>query len=310
LLSINSVDHTVDCQSQGGSIAISAALSLNTWYLLELECKVVTGGGAASTVRARINGVQFASSTTTNAGSVAPTRLEFGINFTSATTVIYVDDVALNDSTGGSQNTYAGAGRVALLLPTSDNARAALWTAGLGGTTSLFDAVNNAPPIGVAAASETNLTQIKHAGGAAGTTDAYDANMTTYTAAGVATGGTITLVQAVGADGEEVATGTKLLAYSVVSNPAIATSGNVSAGADAGIEGTYPSLWAVHRGTVSYAPTVTLGTAPVMRVVRPETAARLPDVAFMGMLVEYVPPVAVSDPIHPSRQLQSAVVRM
>ncbi len=197
----------------------------------------------------------------------------------------YFDDVAVDDAT------FPGDGKVVLLLPISDNARAALWTGGAGGTTDLFDAVNNTPPIGTA--TETNLTQIEHAGGAAGTTDAYDANMTSYTTAGLVAGDTVNLVQLVAVDGEDSGTGTKLLSYSAVSNPAIASTGNVSAGDDVAALGTYPSNWAKRQNIgLAASPSVTLGTSPVMRVVRPETASRVASVCFMGMYVDYTPAVA------------------
>ena len=265
----------------------SAALGQNQWYRIEL--KITIGTGAVDAAELLIDGVSIASTSGASISDLVPNTLALGTDTTAA-----LDDWALNDDQGSNQNSYPGSGGIVLLVPISDNARAALWTGGVGGTTNLFDAVNNEPPIGTA--TETDLTQIEHAGGAAGSTDAYDANMTTYTTAGIGASDTINVLQLLAAHGEDIATGTKLLAFSVVSNPAIATSGNVNAGDNVGALGTWPSNWAVHRGTVTYTPSVTVGTSPVMRALRPETANRVASVCFMGMLVDYTPAVATLSP--------------
>lgn len=271
----------------------AATIVTGQWYRIEMFHSSYLN--TPDSVELRLDGVTVASQTA-EVQSTAPVAFQVGwIDAPGANKTLDIDDMCMNDDSGADQNTWPGDGNVVLLLPTSDNARAALWTGGAGGTTNLFDAVDNTPPVGTA--TETNTTQIEHAGGAAGSTDAYDANMTTYTAAGVGATDTITLVQLIAVHGEDIATGTKLLAFSIVSNPAVASSGNVTAGNDAGALGTYPTNWTIHRGTVSYAPTVTKGTAPVMRALRPETATRVASVCFMGILVEYVPPVAAGRPM-------------
>lgn len=280
-------DSTLQLRIGGTQIgSASAALTLDTWYHVELSCLIGSGAGDDAG-ELRLGGVSVASETAATRSTTAPVSIRFGAGGTVGDTE-YMDDIALNDDQGADQNSWPGEGKQVLLLPISDNARATLWTGGAGGTTDLFDAVNNTPPIGTA--TETDLTQIEHAGGAAGTTDAYDANMTTYTTAGVGQGDTINVVQLVAAHGEDISTGAKLLAFSVVSNPAIATSGNVTAGdASPAALGTYPSEWGIHWGTATYNPAITVGTSPVMRVVRPETANRVASVCFMGMYVDYTP---------------------
>lgn len=278
-------------------------LSPGTYYRFELEFRVATGGGAASTAKARIDGTEFAASTSANLGTVGAGLVRMGwLTAPGASKKCRSDDLAVNDDQGANQNTYPGAGNIALLVPISDNARASLWTGGIGGTTSLFDAVDNKPPVGTA--TETNTSQIEHAGSAAGTTDAYDANMTTYTNAGIGAGATINVIVPLINHGEDVTTGTKLLTFSVVSNPAIASAGNFAAGLDGGLLGTYPSGWFTTLGTTTYAPSVTLGTSPVMRVTRPEVATRVASVDFMGMVVDYTP-AAVPGAYNPKRPRSS-----
>jgi len=204
------------------------------------------------------------------------------------------DDVAVNDSSGASENSWPGGGKVVHLVPISDQARATLWTGGAGGTTSLFAAVDNIPPVGVASASATNTSQIEHAGSAAGTTDAYNANLQTYTTGGIGASDTIAAVHPVMVHGEDISTGTKLIAIQQISNPAGTQSASFEAGNNAGACGTYPTLWYMDFGPPVYAPTPTLGTSPQLSVIRPETASRVASVCYMALIVDYAPPSAAA----------------
>ncbi len=244
-------------------------------------------GGNDTTV-IRLDGVTLHTESATNFTDVTTFDPYFGwFGGPGVSKILYIDDIAINDDQGASQTTWPGDGNIVCLVPTADSVRDALWTGGAGGTSNLFAAVDNKPPVGTA--TETDTTQIEHAGSAAGTTDDYEATMQTYTVGGVPAGATITLVQAVAAHGEDVTTGAKVLSIEVLSNPVIASAGNFTVGdASPALLATYPSEWGLRADTVSYAPSPTLGTAPVMRVRRPETAARVASVCFMGMQVEYV----------------------
>lgn len=257
--------------------ASSTALSTGTQYWIG-----VRQGSGTSVPYLQINGTTEVSGT----GTTSTTNNIYGCNSTEASAIdIYIDDIIV-DSAG-----FLAPSKVNLLVPISDNARATLWTGGDTGTTSLYEAVNNKPPIGTA--TETDLTQIEHAGVAAGTTDAYDANLATYSTAGVGASDTVLAVQLVAAHGEDISTGAKLLAFSVESNPAVASSGNVTAGdATPTTLGTFPTEWGIHFGTLTTSPSVTLGTSPVMRALRPETVSRVASVCFMGLLVAWTPAVA------------------
>ena len=292
--------------------SLSPALSVNTWYRIEVKTTHTVVASTSTTIsfdEVRVNGVTQSgvsdTQTVNNAsvfGGASLQRWEFGWNQYQSLSVgsnknFWFDNICLNDTTDAAQTSWPGPGQIYLLLPTSDNGRGdSLWTGGAGGTTNLYDAVNNTPPVGLSSSTDTNLSQIKHAGGAANTTISwYKANMTTYTAAGIGATDKIRLVQAIGVDGEEVTTQTKNLQYSIISNPAVATSGSVKAGDDGATAiGTYPTGWAIHRGTISYDPSgIALGTAPVMQVLRPETASRVASVCFMGMIVETTPATTI-----------------
>lgn len=257
--------------------ASTTALITGQWYWIGWRQSAGTSVPAL-----QINGVTEVTATVTQG------VLLFGFNDTVASAAdAYFDDVIVDDAG------FLASSKVSLLVPISDNARASLWTGGAGGTTSLFDAVNNTPPVGTA--TETNTTQIEHAGGAAGTTDAYDANMTTYATAGIAAADTVLAIEYFIAHGEDVGTGTKLLNFSLVSNPTQATGlANFAAGADVGALGTYATNWTVTRNSIIANPSVTVGTSPVMRVLRPETASRVASVCAMGMYVAWTPAVVIT----------------
>ena len=288
----------------------SATISADgsTWYRVELAGKIDTG--ATDTAALKLDGTTVASATGLSLSESAFSEWMIGwCDAPGASKALALDDIALNDETGANQNDYPGSGKIVLLKPISDNARATLWTGGSGGTTSLFDAVENTPPIGTA--TETDLTQIEHAGGAAGTTDAYDANLTTYTTAGMVSGDTVKVSQLIAVHGEDISTGAKLLNFEVISNPAIASAGNVTAGdTSPAALSTYPSEWGAHFGTLVYDSSVTLGTSPVMRARRPETASRVASVCFMGLMVEYQPGVATSLPRYDRRIRRNTLLRM
>lgn len=256
-------------------------LAANVWHSIEMSYKAITG--ADNEFGARIN-EEFLFGTAAGSEAAPDTVHLFGTN---TTITGWFDDIALNDDTGASQKSWPGPGKVVLLVPISDNARDTLWTGGVGGTSNLFDAVNNLPPTGTA--TETDATQIEHAGGAAGTTDRYDANMTKPETAGIRAADTVNTAHFIEADGEDIATGAKLLNFEVLSNPVIASPGNITAGNNIGALGTYPTNWTVRSSSPVYAPRLDVKTSPVMRARRPETASRVASVCFMGIYVDYTP---------------------
>ena len=270
----------------------TTTLSTGVWYWIGL--RGVTS--ASPVVWLQVGGVDDAS-TATIPSTVSQLGTALGVSSTEASAIdIYIDDL-IGDDAG-----FLAPSKVGFLLPISDNYRDTLWTGGSGGTTNLWEAVNNCPPVG--SATESNTTQIEHAGGAAGTTDQYAANLTTYTNAGVGASDTVIALQGVVVWGEDIATGTKMLSWSVVSNPATgigAGSTDVSSGHGSGAVGTYSATgtdyWNESRSAIKTTGLVidtyiTLGTSPVMRVSRPETASRVASVCFMGMYVAWTPYVA------------------
>jgi hypothetical protein len=259
----------------------SAAINDGTWHRIEF---LVTTGAVASTVVAaelRVDGATAA----TFSGSVASLSIDFRAGWVTApgaNKIINVDDLALNDSTGADQNSWPGAGTIVLLKAISDNARGVNWVGGAGGTSNLWDAVDNTPPVGVATGSGTNTSQIHNI--VKDTTGNYDANLSTYTTAGIIATDTINVVYPVW-NGSGVATGN---AIQLVSNPTI-TAG--TANFSGLTPGTYPTSWA-WASQVAYSPSVTLGTSPVIRIGKRANSTNEVAVDYMGAMVEYVPAAA------------------
>lgn len=257
----------------------SIALTDTTkWYRVELKV-------TANSQELKIDGNSQVIDTVAAPGS---TRIMFGANDTvAATYVAYVDDYALTS------DNYPGDGKVVLLTPISDNARSTEWTGGVGGTTNLWKAVSNLPPTGTA--SETDTTQIEHAGGATGT---YEAVMNSYSSAGIPENAVINTVMPFIWHGEDSATGDKLLEFNIKSNPATTSLGPFNVAGVSGALGTWPTGWWIRTSPLGGAPSNL--NSPIMVVSRPETASRVASVCFMGIYVDYtpattIPPSSTSD---------------
>lgn len=266
----------------GSDSADTVSADGTTWYRLELS-HTIGAGGDGTACEFLLNGTSVAAGNLATA--VSPSWV-FGWNGTpGANKVVYVDDLAVNDSTGSNQTSWPGSGKIVLLKPISDNARGTNWTAGAGGTTNLFTAMDNTPPVGVALASATNTSQIKNV--AKDTTGNYDANLATYTTGGLISTDTVNVVQSVWNLGSSAAS-TISHGMKLVSNPAGGTEDTFTPTA---IAGTYPSNWSWRKPTAQtvYAPSVTLGTSPVIRIGKrtSNTAAAMCDA--MGLYVDYSP---------------------
>lgn len=295
--------------SAGTQIGSDSAATISadgaTWYRIELLI-TMNGSNQIAATELQLDGVSVAS---TSGLALAGTSINWRTGWLEApgaNKVCNVDDVAINDSTGAANNSWAGSGKVILMRPVSDNNRGA-FTGGAGGTTNLFDAVNNTPPVGVAEASATNTSQIKNRTTTNPTN--CDLNLNSYTTEGILAADTINAIQVHCNDGEDPGTGTKAGTCAMVSNPAIAASASFNYGDDVGIQGTYPGNWKWHFTSVSDAPSVTLGTQPVIRMTCTSgaTGSRSASCDFLGAYVDYTPAETFIEA--PSISVQQAVKR-
>ena len=239
-----------------------------------------------------------------HASSLSPQiTMYLGVYITNSTADLYFDDVMACDT---ATLQFRGSSKQVILLPTADPGALNSWTNGGGGTTSIFEGVNNRPPVGAAAS--TDGIKIKNA--ASGGNLDYTPTMQTYIAAGVPVGSTVNAVMAICNDGEEASTATKVGSVWVASNPAQAAAGtSFDYGNDGGALGTFPTLWSVHRGPVAVAPSVTLATAPTMTVRKTTSTTRVVDVDFMGIYVDYTPPAPLTGSSAPIANAFPQIVR-
>jgi hypothetical protein len=144
-------DGTLTCrygasQTTGTLLGTSSALSVDTWYRVEYRVNIGSTAGDDQ-LEARVDGTQFANGTSLTIRDSAPAGIVLGIMASTPNANIYMDDVAVNDDQGASQNTWPGAGNIVRSIPISDQSRTG-WTDNAGATTNLYEAVDNIPPIG------------------------------------------------------------------------------------------------------------------------------------------------------------------
>jgi len=277
----------------GSDSSATIVADSSTFYRIEISA---TGdaSGIAISAELRLDGVTVASDAVTTSSSEPFGFTHIGwIDAPGANLSIYLDDYAANDSTGANQNSWPGDGHVVLLKPTADSAVGTSWTTSAGASTSLFDCVDNEPPIGIADTTANAGHQIRNAGSS---TASYDVTLQSYTAAGIGSSDTINVLIPIINTAAPVVTGAKTGSVGVVSNPTISNIAFIN-GATAAANfwsgvaaGTFPTGWKWERGTVTHAPTVTKGTGPVMRVtITGGTSSRVAMVDFMGLSVDYTP---------------------
>jgi hypothetical protein len=215
---------------------------------------------------------------------------------------IWIDDIAVNDNTGASENALMTGGHIGLMFPTSDSNRGS-WTGGAGGTTNVYTGIDNAPPVGVASASATNTSQIKTA--TSGTQN-YDGQCSSYASGlGMSTEATIKLVRLISAFASTTTTvtGSQL----IVSSPtqSVADTFNFPNGTMS----TYPSGWGTLRGAIQYAPSVTPASTPVIRITKTQSQARNAECCFLGLEVEWSEPQSRPGPIRVPSGITQAITR-
>lgn len=277
---------TVEVYLNGSLATTFVANVINgTWYSLLVRAKFSTSSA--------VHEVKFEGETWTDNTNDASTAnvndVYFGATSNetfSGTYEGWIDDIAINDATGVNENGYpSSTGKVGILIPTSDDT-ITNWTAGAGGTSNLFDAVDNLPPAGVASASETNTTNIESASNTG--TATYIALTGTYTALGVGSSDTINLIEPIIRHGEDVATGAKGGTYETTSNPVISSS-TFNFGDDLGAHGAEISNWRNKTLGPTYSPSVTLGSGVKLKVVKTNTTTRVTCVDLMAVIVDWTP---------------------
>lgn len=276
--------------ANGSQVGSDSAVTFTTdvWYRIELMGRITTGAGDEAELR--LDGEVVASTTGQSWTDSSITDWAFGIgDYAGSSVTFYMDDLALNDDQGTSQNSWPGEGRVWLLKPAADSAIGSNWQAPQttgSDVTNIYLSVDNTPPLGVAH-SDTDANNARYIfETTSGTNINYDATCQSYLAAGVPATERIALAQVIANHGSSSATNTTG-AVKLVSNPADA--GETSLIFDNGIAGTFPTNWFTTAGAVVYDPAVAMGTGPVARIGKRTATTRVVMCDFLGVLVESAP---------------------
>lgn len=214
----------------------ATALTLNTWHQIEWDDKSFSTANGDILRIDRI--VQLTGFSFLGTPLVRTTKV--GATDTVADTfTCYYDDYTL-------MSQWSSHNVVQMLLPTSDVSRTG-WTGGGGGTTNLYDALNNVPPAGVAPGSETNTSSIKYGIDDA---DALTVQFPSYASLGIPSQFAITGIMAATAAGPHgVNAGSIWL--SIEANPAFGLGSSTFRNRDTGgipingnaPHGAYPTNW-------------------------------------------------------------------
>jgi hypothetical protein len=139
--------------TQIGSDSVDV-IAVDRWYRLELKQTIGTGSTDATELRLATDealppdyaSTLVASSSAVSISDTQPTEFRAGwVEAPGVTSSMFLDDVAVNDSTGTKQTAHAGEGRVAVLKPLRD-LDAQGWTP--QSATVLRAQIDNLPPIG------------------------------------------------------------------------------------------------------------------------------------------------------------------
>jgi len=297
----------------------SPALSTGVWYRIEFHSKAGTGGAVDGMELRLATGdgpsVSVASDYT-DRGAQVPQTLFVGALTTSSSLVAYIDDYALNDDTGASQNSWPGPGKTDIAFPVSNPTPGAQWERS-SGNAARFSEIDNVPAAGYdsSATLYSAGTQAIHcrasgASGAEGDT-AFEASFVTetYTALGVAPNDQLTLIQQMLVTGSNSATDTAG-GLKLTNNPAEGGIETPLTTFDGGaIASAAESTWQRAVGPIYYAPSVTLGTGTTLRIAKRTNITRHAIVNAMGLVVEWVPGLGAV-PESPARRRSPVLAAM
>lgn len=268
--------------SGGTVIGSSAVITTGTWYRLELDVK--GAAGAAGTVKAYLDGTNFASSTTATVGTFD--GMYFGIAFSAGTYLAYFDDIAVNDTSGSSQTGLPGSAKVIALFPNAagDANSFATQTGGTAGAANNFTRVKEKPP--------DDATTFN------GSSTLNEEDLFNVDASGIGASDTVNLVAVVGRHRNSTADATERLTYEILKT----TGGTKGTSTALQINST---VWRTNNNITTLLPVITKYVDPdggawtqttldSMQIgykltTAPGTAGRRADVTIVVAMVDYTP---------------------
>lgn len=286
-------DNTLRLYNGGTGIGTATpALTAAIWYVVQVAW--LFGTGSVDTLALRLYDATGAtllhstSATGQGLSETAPVEAWWGwYGNPGANEIVYMDDFAWNDDQGANENSWPAPERKVIYLPPVSDAQVGSWTAGAGGTSNLFEAVNNSPPAGLSAAGMTNTSQITTSDTSGdNATDEYRANLRAYSAAGLSSSDTINILHPVADHGENADAGTKTGSLGLQANPS-QTYATFTYGDDVAGVAIWPGNWRWKKGSPVYSPSVTLGQNPVLAIRKTDAVASGVSVDCLGLYVEY-----------------------
>lgn len=267
----------------------SGVLSTGTWYWIGVR----HGSGSASDVVVQVDGSTFVTATSNWAGTTTGASFVGAVGTEASAIDFYIDDWITDDAG------FLAPSKVDLALPISDNTVTGV-TDGNGGTSNLWECINNIPPVGVASANEA-ANPTANIRFPASTTCQYIFNLETYASLGVGSANELNALQTVIRHGEDINTGTKNGSDTgLISNPAQNNSltgfiFGTDGGAHAAESGS--NFWVTRFGSlITNAGTlagITIGSSPRQAIQR-VSESRVGCVDFAALLVAWTPAAAKS----------------
>lgn len=217
----------------GTDLTGTTTLSLNRWYRVELD--FTDGASGTGSFKLYVDGTLI----TDQACSVINgfSRIRMGVSGVATSMDYYMDDVAVNDTSGSVQNGLPGPGAVVHLKPNAagDNNLFETAVGGTAGAANNYTRVNETTPNDSTSYNQTAAT---------GTTTIDDFNVDNAATAGIGTADLITCVQVGGRVSSDVTTAASIVyrikgqvAGTVVESASVPVNNTSTAGA-----------WSVHRG--------------------------------------------------------------
>lgn len=281
-------DGTLSQSTTIGGGPATAPIAVDQWNCLEMG---MWGDGTTSRrLILRLNGVQFDDSSTPSSPANYGDSIRWGWIAASAPGTIYMDDIAINDDTGGNQNSWPGAsGAIVLLKPASDQAVGADWKLGTGTNPSAnaFDALDNTPPVGVAsgtAGSDNKQIRDIISNIAAPAADA-DIKLAPYSSV-MPVNSAVRVAQAVAVAAHSSNTVAQDVEFGLVSSP---SESRPTTNMPINAAGTYPTNWRNVRGNLIYDPSVGSTDQPVLRLGKRTASTVAHLCCLMGLQLEYEP---------------------
>jgi hypothetical protein len=282
----------------GGFSQLSPAVSVNTWVCVEFAVRGRVGIGYDGIFR--FNGVTLGTPMfTSNTGvtlTTIPDACRFGYlgALSSPLTTVWLDDIALNDDSGSSQNSWPGTdGKIVHLVPVSDSAVGSDWKSNTltAFSPGAYDCLNNRPIVnnafGTGGAQIQTRDNVANVTAPASNLDVTTEPYSTY----LGSGDEVKLCQHRFFIGDSSGTNQPQVAGQITSNPAEASE-TVYTSLVAAATTALNSGWKEGFGPILSQPSVNKANGAVLRTGKRTASTDSVGCCYAALQVEYGPSTA------------------